>query len=100
MDCQVRMKSGCHGVKASRLRGEEGVRGDAAKLQEVAGTIFGDGLAVEEKEKGESRTAAREGRCQAQRARRWQERRSCAWNEAALSTRLRALAQPPTPAAR
>lgn len=42
------------------MRGEDGGQGDGAKLQEVAWTIFGDGLAVEEKERGESRTAARE----------------------------------------
>lgn len=47
-------------MKASRLRGEGGGQGDGAKLQEVVWTKFGDGLAVEGKEKGESRTAARE----------------------------------------
>lgn len=59
MDCQRRMKNSCHMVKSSRLRGEDGGQGDGAKLQEVAWTIFGDGLAAEGKEKGELRTAAK-----------------------------------------
>lgn len=54
------MKNSCHVAKASRLRGEDGGQGDGAKLQDVAWAIFGDGLAMEGNEKGESRTAARE----------------------------------------
>lgn len=77
-----------------RRAGEGGGQGDGAKLQDVAGAKFGERLAVGGRRKG-SRGQLRGSRRYPARSQRGQERRSCAWSEAALTLSFPALAGHP-----